>query len=488
MSAKPDFDLSPPTDADATLDQFQQGVGWKVEEKREYKMRRDPHLANEPGDQLAELLRIEGKFREVQALEDLLFDRSKDTSNFVEQVASEFNSLQNAIEQFVIFKNRADSNQLVPHDSPDLLGISFGSEDWVNFRQILRSAVNIFLKTDEELSGKQSEQFHTSVVEFDTRTKHCKPNAAEFEQAQPSSISQDLSSLLASYVDHYMARVVATMPVGNLSPNMDQSVRRALLPANATNPVFQMPEVMTDEGIMEVMRASADAWMKRSGEGAKLTEIMDSTQFVETASLRYQDGTTISKHLPEVLKEVATIIRKGGESRGSTNFDWNSTTDACVQDFAFKTLSDLLEQVIEYHQESHASNQGLPITQEMSSQSELVNSFAKLEDLREQATVERAYQDRFEVKRPSSLGEDAAAPFITNRAYKQIRSYKRESASVQRDDSPQSAPYTSGTAFQIFDYEIRRILEQQNQPNVSADKVGCSRPLAAPLPTPRTRM
>ena len=229
--------------------------------------------------------------------------------------------------------------------------------------------------------------------------------------------------------------------------------------------------------------------MKGRGEAASLNEGRPPARSIETASPRLQDGVKNGDYLDAMLKEFASRIRDVRGLSGFVDRNLNDGGFERLSEFALETPGDPLQQAIVDYHNSQAGEQIRLIGGEPPGRTEWIEDKREpLEQLRQQARAELGRGSRFELPPLSYAERNTASKVRETRAWEPVANERGAATVWQMYSLLQSRSFTPGAASPMFDYEVRRILEQGTRLMEEAANPGFPHLLASPLPNPRTRM
>ena len=455
---------------------------------------RAPHSTKNLGDKLTEFVRTQNSLQGMQSLASMVSERSGSTADYLKQVASEFSALRETLPQVVKFTGWPGSTPYTPQQPPALGRAGLKLEDRVHFREEFTARAGACLEVNQRrINTQQSGQFQQETAEFTRSREISKLEATALGSGlpHPFSVPQDVSRLLDPYVEVLKSPDGAATPANQILPQMNRLMSQAVYSEEAKKLLNQMPKAIPGgEGnsIVDVIRARTSPQMTGRRETESLNEGMTPTHSIESASLRLQGGVTNGDHLDPILKEFDSILRDVRGLRGFVDRDANAGGFDGVSDYALETPADPLQEAIVDYRNSQAGEQTRLIAGKPPGRSEWVAVNAKLEQLRQQAKANLGRESRFELPPLSYTERNTPSAMTETRAWEPVANERGANPVWQMSSLLQSRSFTPGAASPMFDYEIRRILEQGTRLMEEAVKPGPTRLLVSPLPNPRTRM
>jgi hypothetical protein len=445
-------------------------------------------------DNLTELVRTQNSLQGIQSLASMVSERFGSTADYLKQVASEFSSLRETLPQVVKLTGWPGSTPCAPQQTPALGRAGLKLEDWVHLREEFTARAGARLEVNQRrVNTQQSGQFQQEIAEFTRSREISKLDATALASGllRPFSVPQDLSRLLDPYVEVLKSPDGAATPANQILPQMNRLMSQATFPEEAKKLLNHLPKAIpSGEGnsIVDVIRARTSPQVTGRREAASLNEGMTPTHSIESTSPRLQDGVTNGDYLDPILKEFASIIREVRGLRGFVDRNVNASGFEGVSDYALETPADPLQQAIVDYRNSQAGEQTRLIAGKPPGRSEWVPVNAKLEQLRQQAKAKLGRESGLERPPLSYTERNTPSAMTETRAWEPVANERGTNPVWQMSSLLQSRSFTPGAASPMFDYEIRRILEQGRRLTEEAVKPGPTRLLVSPLPSPRTRM
>jgi hypothetical protein len=446
------------------------------------------------GNKFKEFVRAQTESQGIGSFANMVSARVGNTAYHLKQVDSEFKTLRESLPQIAKLTGSPNPPPFATEQTLDSGRTGVNRESWVYLGEAFTARTGALEQVKQQSLNRQtSDPFQQEIGELTQRIANSKAKSAAFEngQLQASSISQDISRLLAPCIES-LKTLEGEAPLGNGIPSqLDRLVRHTASPEELRDLLAHMPKSsLGEKGILisDVTKARTSTHLSDSGKVPSLIEGKTPTQSMDRASPRLMDELSNVDHLDAIRKGFASSISDVRRIGGFADRDVDAGGFGRMNDFDLEVPHEHLQRTTVAYRRPQAGEPTRVTARERLRQTEWGEVNATLDQFRKLVKASPRHESPLEIPPLSSAERNTTFSVSEPKAW-EAASNERRAAPIWRMSSLlQLRSLNPGVASPLLDYELRRVLELGTRTMEEQAKPNSTRLLALPLPTPRTRM